>query len=59
MFRVIVQDSEIDKNFSQDFENEFEAIEYAEGCNWLQMEFVVVQDEDGREVVRFENPPIH
>lgn len=55
MFKVIVIDQETNNNFTQDFENEFEAIEYAEGCNWLMFNFVAVQDEYGNEILRFEN----
>lgn len=55
MYRVIAIDEETNKCFSQDFENETMAIEYAEGCNWLKFSFVVVQDEHENEILRFEN----
>ena len=55
MFSVTVRDEETNHNFSQNFESENEAIEYAEGCNWLKFNFIVVQDEHENEILRFEN----
>ena len=55
MFTVIVRDEETKNNFSQDFESENEAIEYAEGCNWLKFNLIVVLDNHENEILRFEN----
>ena len=55
MFRVIVKDNEINKDYSQDFENEVEAIDYATDCNFWKFNLIAVQDEYGHEILRIDN----
>lgn len=55
MFRVIVKDEEIGKDYTQDFETDVEAIDYATDCNFWKFTFIAVQDESGHEILRFEN----
>ena len=55
MYRVFIRDDETEQNYSQDFESESEAIQYAEDCNWLRFNLILVQDEYENEILRFEN----
>lgn len=54
MYSVFVIDN--DKNFwKQDCKTEQDAIEYAEYLNRLHFNFIAVQDNEGKEILKFEN----
>lgn len=55
MYRVFIRDDETEQNYSQDFESESEAIQYAEDCNWLRFNLIVVEDEYENQILKFEN----
>lgn len=54
MYRVFVIDNEKD-TWIQECETEHDAIEYAEYLNRLHFNFVSVQNEYDKEILRFEN----
>ena len=53
MFRVIVIDDK--KGWVEDFKEEQEAIDYAIYLNKLHFRFIAVQNEEGRELISFNN----
>ena len=55
MFRVFIRDDETEQNYSQDFQSENEAIDYATDCNFWKFNLILVQDEWENEILRFEN----